>query len=107
MKTYDFRVQSERTVLTRTDVGTGYVTGFEDATDKVTFEVTSESLTLYDISIRYAGIYGEKRTSLILNGGSTSEVVLAEGDTWANVSGGQVLLEAGDNTIDLLCNWGW
>ncbi|EMR72134.1 putative mannan endo- -beta-mannosidase protein [Eutypa lata UCREL1] len=87
--------------------GTGYVTGFEDATDKVTFEVTSESLTLYDISIRYAGIYGEKRTSLILNGGSTSEVVLAEGDTWANVSGGQVLLEAGDNTIDLLCNWGW
>lgn len=83
------------------------MTGFEDATDQVTFQVTSENLTLYDISIRYAGVYGEKRTTLVLNGGSTSEVILAEGDTWATVAGGQVLLEAGNNTIDLVSNWGW
>lgn len=69
--------------------------------------MTSESLTLYDISIRYAGIYGEKRTTLVLNGGASSEVIFAEGDTWATVSAGQVLLEAGDNTIDLVSNWGW
>ncbi len=69
--------------------------------------MTSESLALYDISIRYAGIYGEKRTTLILNGGATSEVVFPEGSDWATVSGGQVLLEAGDNSIDILSNWGW
>ncbi|RYP22092.1 hypothetical protein DL765_001851 [Monosporascus sp. GIB2] len=87
--------------------GTGYVTGFEEATDKVTFTVTSDSLKLYDISIRYAGIYGEKRTRMVLNGGPSSEVLFSASDTWATAEGGQVLLEEGDNTIDFVSNWGW
>jgi mannan endo-1,4-beta-mannosidase len=87
--------------------GTGYVTGFDEATDKATFTVTSKKLTLYDISVRYAGIYGEKRTSMILNGGATTEVLLPATTEWATASGGQVLLEPGENTIDLVSNWGW
>lgn len=81
--------------------------GFDESTDKITFTIDSDALTLYDVSIRYAGIYGEKRASLVLNGGSTSEVIIPETTTWESVSAGQVLLNEGSNTIDIVSNWGW
>ncbi|KAK1488112.1 glycosyl hydrolase family 26 [Colletotrichum tamarilloi] len=89
--------------------GTGYVTGFEDATDKVTINLDcqGEGQKLFDLNIRYAGIYGEKRTNVILNGGAASEVLLAATETWANVSAGQVLLNEGNNTLDIVTHWGW
>ncbi|KAE9583928.1 Mannan endo-1,4-beta-mannosidase [Colletotrichum siamense] len=89
--------------------GTGYVTSFEDDTDKLTINVdcTGDGQKLFDLSIRYAGIYGEKRTNVVLNGGAASEVLLAAGETWANVSAGQVLLNQGNNTIDIVKNWGY
>ncbi|KAK4041448.1 mannan endo-1,4-beta-mannosidase [Parachaetomium inaequale] len=87
--------------------GKGYVTGFDEATDKVTFTVTSDTSKLYDLSIRVAAIYGDKRTSVVLNGGATSEVAFPAGTTWTTVAAGQVLLNAGSNTIDLVSNWGW
>ncbi|KAJ4290794.1 Mannan endo-1,4-beta-mannosidase man26A [Collariella sp. IMI 366227] len=62
--------------------GTGYVTGFSDATDKVTF-------TLFSM------------------GGASSEVFFAAGETWADVAAGQLLLNQGSNTIDIVNNWGW
>ncbi|TEA20895.1 Mannan endo-1,4-beta-mannosidase [Colletotrichum sidae] len=89
--------------------GKGYVTSFEDDTDKVTISIdcAAEGQKLFDLSIRYAGIYGEKRTNVVLNGGAANEVLIAAGDTWANVSAGQVLLNQGNNTIDIVKNWGW
>ncbi|OHW97248.1 glycosyl hydrolase family 26 protein [Colletotrichum incanum] len=89
--------------------GTGYVTGFEDAADKLTINVDcqGEGQKLFDLSIRYAGIYGEKRTNVVLNGGAASEVLLTAGETWANANAGQVLLNEGNNTIDIVTNWGW
>lgn len=91
----------------KTPTGSGYVTGFDTAADKVTFRVAIDLPTLYDVEIRYAGIYGEKKTSLALNGGSTSEIDMPATTTWATVSAGQVLLNAGDNTLDIVSNWGW
>ncbi|EFQ25959.1 glycosyl hydrolase family 26 [Colletotrichum graminicola] len=89
--------------------GTGYVTGFEDATDKVTINVDckGDGQKLLDLSIRYAAIYGEKRTNVVFNGGAASEVLLTAGQTWADVNAGQVLLNEGNNTIDIVSNWGW
>ena len=83
------------------------MTGFEDATDKVTFTVDSDATRLYDLSIRYAAIYGDKRTSVVLNGGATSEVIFPAGETFTDASAGQVLLNEGSNTIDIVNNWGW
>ncbi|GKT46133.1 mannan endo-1,4-beta-mannosidase [Colletotrichum spaethianum] len=99
------RVDTAQTGFT----GTGYVTGFEDATDKLTINVDcqGEGQKLFDLSIRYAGIYGEKRTNVILNGGAASEVLLTAGETWATANAGQVLLNEGSNTIDIVTNWGW
>ena len=87
--------------------GTGYVTGFEDASDKLTFTIDSEATQLYDLTIRAAAIYGEKRTTVILNGGASSEVLFPAADDWADIAGGQLLLNAGDNTVDIVSNWGW
>ena len=88
-------------------LGTGYVTGFDQATDKVTFTVPSTTTRLYDLTIRVAAIYGDKRTTVILNNGASSEVFFAAGTTFVNVAAGQVLLNQGSNTIDLVSNWGW
>lgn len=108
-------LEAEDAVLNGTEVltelagfsGTGYVGGFEEATDKITFTVESDALTLYDVTIRYAGPNGEKTTSLVLNGGASSDVILPASDDWVEISGGQVLLEEGENTIEIVSNWGW
>lgn len=88
-------------------IGTGYVTGFEGAGDKLTFTVPSTGEHLYDLTIRYAAIYGEKYTQVVLNNGPVEQVHFPAGDTWAEASAGSVLLKDGDNTIDILHHWGW
>lgn len=88
--------------------GTGYVTGFDLADDKITFTVEGGAeAVLYDVSLTYAGIYGEKTTTLILNGGASSAVVLPATEAFTDVTAGQLLLEPGANTIDLVSNWGY
>ncbi|AEO53670.1 glycoside hydrolase family 26 protein [Thermothelomyces thermophilus ATCC 42464] len=87
--------------------GSGYVTGFDEASDKITFEVESEATKLYDLSIRIAAIYGDKHTTVVLNGGASSDVSFPAGDTWVDVPAGQVLLNEGANTIEIVSNWGW
>ena len=87
--------------------GSGYVGGFEDATDKITFSVDSPSSQLYDVTLRYAAPNGEKTTTIVLNGGSNSDILLAASDGWEEVAAGQLLLEEGQNSIDIVSNWGW
>ncbi|KAI0813223.1 carbohydrate-binding module family 35 [Xylaria sp. FL0064] len=87
--------------------GTGYVDGFDDAADKITFTINSDSAKLYDLSIRYAGPYGAKVTTVFLNGGARTDVSLAESSDFTIVSGGQILLNEGANTIDIVSNWGY
>jgi mannan endo-1,4-beta-mannosidase len=75
----------------------------------VTFsvDINGTSSALYDVSIRYAGIFGEKYTYLVLNGGANTEVHLPATETWASASAGQILLGPGTNTIDIVGHWGW
>jgi mannan endo-1,4-beta-mannosidase len=54
-----------------------------------------------------AAIYGDKHTSVVLNGGASSDVSFPASDTWANIAAGQLLLNQGSNTIDIVSNWGW
>ncbi|KAI1359211.1 carbohydrate-binding module family 35 [Xylaria arbuscula] len=87
--------------------GTGYVGGFDEAADTITFTINSDSAQLYDLSIRYAGIYGAKVTTVVLNGGARTDVSLDETTEFTTASGGQILLNEGDNTIDIVSNWGY
>lgn len=107
--------EAENAVLTGTRVestlsgytGTGYVAGFDEGSDKITFTILSSTTKLYDLSIRYAGIYGDKRTTIVLNGGGNAEVFFPATETFSSVSAGQVLLKEGNNTIEIVNNWGW
>lgn len=81
--------------------------GFDTGTDRITFTISSDAAQLYDLSIRVAAVYGEKRTTVVLNGGASSEVYFAASQTWNSVSGGQLLLNKGSNKVDIVNNWGW
>lgn len=83
------------------------MTGFEEGADKITFSVSSDGQQLYDLTIRYAGIYGEKYTNIVLNNGVSDQVHLPPTESFEEVSAGQVLLNDGDNTIDVVSHWGW
>jgi len=89
--------------------GTGFVQGFDAATDSVTITIYSTTQALYDVVVRYAAIYGEKQTSMSLNGAGGANIVFADttaaASPWANATAGQVLLNAGNNTISFTTNW--
>lgn len=87
--------------------GTGYVEGFDEGTDKITFTVPATTSQLYDLKLVYNGPYGDKYTYVVLNGAGGSQVSLPSTTTWTTVSAGQVLLNAGSNTIEVQNNWGW
>lgn len=91
--------------------GTGYVESFDADTDKLTFTLYSETQTLYDVILGYAGVYGGKQTSMSVNDAGGGEIVLLDTSTaaspWANATAGQVLLNAGNNTISFSNDWGW
>jgi len=80
-------VEAESGLLTGVTVGTsptgfsgvGFVQGFDTDGDKITITVESSKQALYDVVIRYAAIYGEKQTTLSINGApGGSSVVLAD-----------------------------
>lgn len=89
--------------------GTGYVTGFFASTDSVTITLFSETEALYDVVVQYAAIYGYKQTTMTLNGAGGAEVDLADTSTaaspWANATAGQLLLNAGNNTVTFTDDW--
>ncbi|KAF3936315.1 hypothetical protein ABW19_dt0208759 [Dactylella cylindrospora] len=87
--------------------GTGYVEGFDTSGDEIKFTVTSTSQGLYDLNIIYNGPYGDKYTTIVLNGAGGGQVFLPATTEWVTVSAGQVLLNAGSNTIQIQNNWGW
>ncbi|KAF2125111.1 glycoside hydrolase family 26 protein [Dothidotthia symphoricarpi CBS 119687] len=87
--------------------GSGYVEGFSDTTDKITFTVNSTEAKLHNLNIIYNGPNGDKQTLVVLNGAGGSQVALPATTNWTTVSAGQVLLNAGSNTIEIQSNWGW
>ncbi|KAH7549156.1 glycoside hydrolase family 26 protein [Bipolaris maydis] len=108
-------LQAEDATLSGTTVGssvagftgTGYVEGFSDATDKVTFNITSQTGGLHDLELIYNGPYGDKFTNIVFNNAGGSQVSLPATTKWTTVPAGQVLLKAGINTVEIQSNWGW
>ncbi|KAI8931235.1 hypothetical protein NX059_011583 [Plenodomus lindquistii] len=87
--------------------GSGYVEGFSDSTDKITFNVSANSSGLYDLNLIYNGPNGDKYTYVVLNNNGGSQISLPATTQWTTVSAGQVLLNTGSNTIEIQNNWGW
>jgi hypothetical protein len=87
--------------------GTGYVDGFDDAGDSLTVTVPDSPGGLYDLTLRYDSPFGDKKTTLLLNGAGAGEVALPGSDGFTTAPAGKVLLKAGDNTITVQSDWGW
>ena len=87
--------------------GTGYVTGFDQGTDKVTVSLNVPTKAFYQLVIRYNSTSGDKTQNLIINNGSASSVVFTKTTTWSNINAGKYLLNAGINTVTIQSSWGW
>ncbi|MGI5213462.1 glycosyl hydrolase [Plantactinospora sp. CA-290183] len=87
--------------------GTGYVNGFDTATDSVTITIPDSPGGLHDLSVRYRAPHGQKVASLQLNGAGLGDLTLTETTSFSTAAAGKVLLAAGDNTVTVLNNWGW
>ncbi|WP_156077590.1 glycosyl hydrolase, partial [Saccharothrix sp. NRRL B-16314] len=87
--------------------GTGYVAGFDQASDSVTITIPGNPGGLHDLTIRYATPYGAKTASLSLNGSGLGDVSFPAVSTFSEIPAGKALLRPGDNTITVTNNWGW
>jgi hypothetical protein len=95
-------------------LGAGYVSFFyeEDPANPgtATFSVNVPSTGLYKLIIGYYSPYGDKETSILVNGNSNGNAhlpALPAGVTVGELSAGKVLLQAGVNTIGIARGWGY
>ena len=87
--------------------GTGYVTGLDKSTDKITVSLNVPVKSFYKLIIRYNSTSGDKTQNLIVNNGSASSVVFLKTTKWADIEAGKYLLNSGNNTITIQSSWGW
>jgi mannan endo-1,4-beta-mannosidase len=87
--------------------GTGYVGGFHNMTDYVTFDLENITAGRYDLSIGYSTAdYGSKVCNVSVNG-ITGSFDLTASPTFTEKKFTTVLLQAGSNTITITPNWTW
>ena len=85
--------------------GTGYVTNFQNSSDKITVSMNVANKGFYKLMIRY---YSENKTQdLFVNGNGPSKVVFPATTVFTEVDAGKYLLNAGTNTFTIQSNWGW
>lgn len=87
--------------------GTGYVTGLDNAADKVTVTLNVAQKGFYKLVIRYNSTSGDKTQNLIVNNGGASSVVFLKTTQWTDIDAGKYLLNAGANTVTIQSSWGW
>jgi mannan endo-1,4-beta-mannosidase len=87
--------------------GTGYVTGFDNSSDRLTVTVNTPERGLYNIVIRYNSPNGDKTQYLSINGGFSSSVTFPKTSTYQDLDVGAYILEKGANTISIQSYWGW
>ncbi|KAF8866962.1 hypothetical protein BDZ45DRAFT_734999 [Acephala macrosclerotiorum] len=88
--------------------GTGYIAGWDNATDTLQFNVTGLTAGSYDIAVVYSAQHGNKYTSVSVNGAASAEVAITNVTTsnWASPVG-SFSLTAGTNTVLISNDWGW
>jgi mannan endo-1,4-beta-mannosidase len=112
------KYEAENATLTGTSVlgsrtgfsGTGYVGGFDAASDKVTFNFDMAAAGQYDLYISVALPNGNKSCGLVINSVVQNDVTMTKPDGSANffeIKVGTIVLKAGSNSIAITEGWGW
>lgn len=87
--------------------GSGYVEGFEDDGDGVSFTVDIKQSGTYDLKFKVMAIGGAKTNTVKLDGASISDVTTTSTDSFEECVSKRVYLEAGKHSIDYIKSWGW
>ena len=87
--------------------GTGYVDGWDTAGDYCAVTVNVPSAGMYTITIGYAATMGQKINDLYVNGVFQANVTFPSSAGFTSLSAGMVPLNAGNNEIRIVQNWGW
>jgi mannan endo-1,4-beta-mannosidase len=109
-----FRLEAEDAALTGVSKstqrsgysGAGYVTGFDQDTDRILFSFTAAE-GLYGLTIGFSTPNGEKGYSLAVNGIPADGMFPATGNAWGVKQAGKVFLKEGAGTAVIGKNWGW
>lgn len=107
--------EAENAQLTGTSVatshkgfsGTGYVTGFDNDGDKVVFKITPEKEGNFQLYICYSAPNGTKNNTVYVNDTNQGSIVFTSSSKFKELTVGKIWLNAGENTITILKDWGW
>ncbi len=87
--------------------GSGYVTGFDAANDAARVTVNMAAAGGYILSIRYRASLGDKTQDVYVNGVFAFSVFFPSTTGFVSLQAGGVNLNAGNNTISIVNNWGY
>ncbi|MFJ9059915.1 glycosyl hydrolase [Streptomyces sp. NPDC102409] len=87
--------------------GSGYVEGFDSASDSVRIPLPDTAAGLYSLTVRYRSPYGDKHTSLDVNGTGLGDLVLPGGTAFGDADAGRVLLRDTGNVVTVHSGWGY
>ncbi|RCR65519.1 glycosyl hydrolase [Larkinella punicea] len=85
--------------------GTGYVTGFDDATDKLTLSFNATA-GLYELSIGYSAPSGDKNVDFQINDEKASST-LTQNTGFGVAKTGKFQVREGRNTVTIFRGWGY
>jgi mannan endo-1,4-beta-mannosidase len=87
--------------------GTGYVTGFDNDNDNVTFSINWEIPGKYELFVGYAAPSGNKNNYVIVNNETLGDLLFPSSNSFKEISAGKINLVKGANTISIVKSWGW
>lgn len=95
----------EITTATPNFSGTGYVTGINSSTDKISITV-NVSAGLYEVAFGYASPHGDKGVDFQVNGEPGNGTLKQTSTGFSSAKVGKFLLQNGLNTIAIYKGWG-
>lgn len=87
--------------------GTGYVTGFNSSTDKVTVSINIPENDMYKLVISYNSPGGQKYQDLLINGELLTELRFEKCSEFTYLDAGNYVLKEGTNTFSIQSSWGY
>jgi alpha-glucosidase (family GH31 glycosyl hydrolase) len=107
---YEAEFATQTNVTTNTDhpgyTGTGFVDGFAESGDAVSFDISVKTAGTYTINVRYSSAAGNATRAIYAGGTKVTDLTLpqtADWDTWGTASV-NVSLNAGMNTVKVSCD---
>jgi mannan endo-1,4-beta-mannosidase len=84
-----------------------FVTGFDNAGDKLTITVNVAVSGVYNVVVRYRSAFGDKTNDIYVNGIFSTAAVFTTSADFTDLNPVGIILNAGSNTLEIRNNWGY